>query len=773
MKLLTRCFPILCLSTVCLFAQGTAQDYQRAEQLKALHSKALPRSPRTGWSQNGQSLYATVYNMGAEPRHLAVDLATGKLRESNVKELADADIALQQADVLPHDPKARSKSRGVEQTLKVLNATHEAFTMSWITPDGTEKPYATIEPGATHVQNTYVGDLWVFTDAKNQPLAMARVPEAPALARITGKASAPTQAHPGRSPDGKWTAKLAKDGHALLLETSSGSQTLATAPTGEHFVRDIEWSPDSRFLFAFRSRAVDERQITLVESSPADQVQPKTRTMAYVKPGDPIEQPFPCLFDVTSGKEIPIDRSLFANPWHINDLAWSTDSSEFSFVYNQRGHQVMRILGVRASDGNVRTIHEDTTHTFIDYSQKFYLQRIPATREWIWMSERNGWNHLYLIDEANGRIKQQITNGTWNVRAVKAVDAEKRTIVFALSGRIKGQDPYFTHYARVNFDGTGFTPLTEANGDHRIEFSPNGNFLVDTWSRVDQPPVTEIRRADTGALVCEINRIDDAPLLKSGWSRPEPFVAKGRDTLTDIYGILIKPSNFDPNKTYPVIENLYAGPHDAFVPKRYTAWPFLSELAELGFIVVQIDGMGTNWRGKAFHDVAYKNLADAGLPDRIAWMKAAATTRPWMDLTKVGVFGTSAGGQNALSAMLHHGDFYKAAVAACGCHDNRMDKIWWNEAWMGWPVDDSYARNSNVTHADKLQGKLMLIVGELDPNVDPSSTLQVVNALEKANKDFDLLVITGTGHFASETPYAARRRADFFVRNLLGVEPRR
>jgi dipeptidyl aminopeptidase/acylaminoacyl peptidase len=272
--------------------------------------------------------------------------------------------------------------------------------------------------------------------------------------------------------------------------------------------------------------------------------------------------------------------------------------------------------------------------------------------------------------------------------------------------------------------------------------------------------------------VSELTRGDWSALLETGWKVPERFVAKGRDGTTDIYGVIYRPTNHDPAKKYPVIESIYAGPHGAHVPKRFSSFHWTQSLTELGFIVVQIDGMGTNWRSKAFHDVCWKNLADAGFPDRILWMKAAAGKDPSMDVSRVGIYGGSAGGQNALGALLFHPEFYKAAAADCGCHDNRMDKIWWNEAWMGWPIGPHYAEQSNVTNAHKLQGKLLLTVGELDHNVDPSSTMQVVNALIRADKDFELIVFPGADHGAGGSPYGDRRRRDFFVRNLLGVEPR-
>jgi dipeptidyl aminopeptidase/acylaminoacyl peptidase len=269
-----------------------------------------------------------------------------------------------------------------------------------------------------------------------------------------------------------------------------------------------------------------------------------------------------------------------------------------------------------------------------------------------------------------------------------------------------------------------------------------------------------------GRLLVQLEEADWSELLAAGWQVPERFVAKGRDGETDIYGVIIRPSHFEPGKKYPVIEQIYAGPQGAFVPKGFSLQLGDVQLAELGFIVVRIDGMGTSHRSKAFHDVCWKNLADAGFPDRRLWLEAAAKQHPELDLSRVGIVGGSAGGQNALGALLFHGDFYHAAVADCGCHDNRMDKVWWNELWMGWPIGEHYAEQSNVTQAHRLEGKLMLIVGELDNNVDPASTLQVVDALIKADKDFELLLIPGAGHGAGGSPYGRRRTWDFFVRHL-------
>ena len=507
--------------------------------------------------------------------------------------------------------------------------------------------------------------------------------------------------------------------------------------------------------------------IHFIESSPRGQLQPKLHRMHYYKPGDKIPVPRPRLFDLEKLEQIEVSDTLFENAWSISELRWADDSSRFTFLYNQRGHRVLRIVGVDR-DGHVQAIVNEEPETFIDYSGKKFSHYLDEASEIIWMSERDGWNHLYLYDAQNGEVKNQITTGEWVVRGVDWVDPEKRQVWFRAGGIRPEQDPYYIHYCRVNFDGSGLTILTEGNGTHRITYSPDREFFVDTFSRVNLPPVNELRRTKDGTLVCELERAE----VPAAWPVPEPFQAKGRDGKTDIYGVIYRPSNFDPNKTYPVVEHIYAGPHSAHVPKQFNISVRAQWMAELGFIVVRMDGMGTNHRSKAFHDVCWKNLMDGGFPDRIEWMKAAAAKYPQMDLSRVGIYGGSAGGQNALAALLKHGDFYHVAVADCGCHDNRMDKIWWNELWMSWPIGPHYAENSNVTHAHKLKGKLMLMLGEMDRNVDPASTMQVVDALVKADKDFDLVIMPGGGHMIEFTAYGARRRQDFLVRNLLDVEPR-
>ncbi len=663
-----------------------------------------------------------------------------------------------------------SRRTGEESGINFINRTVGEVALFWSGTDGALKQYGTIKPNETRRQHTFAGHVWVVKDGKGKLLGVFEAEDDEGDAIIDGTFALPKREPKTEQPKDPDTAFI-RDFNVWLREGEKEIQLTRDGSKENAFQVPFFWSPDGTKFVARQIKPAQEHKVFIVDSSPEDQLQPKLKTIDYLKPGDQIEQERPRLFDVKSAKEIAVSSELFSNPWSIEELKWDKDSSAFSFLYNQRGHQVLRVLRVD-KNGAVSPIIEETSPTFIDYSQKEYFKRLEKTNEILWASERDGYNHLYLFDAKTGALKNQITRGAWMVRAVERADEDKRQIWLRVMGAVPGQDPYYEHLARVNFDGSGFKILTFGDGTHKWQISPDGTRLIDTFSRVDSAPITTLRDAQTGVELSELEKANATELLKTGWTLPERFVAKGRDGQTDIYGVIIKPSNFDAAKKYPVIEQIYAGPQDYFTPKSFGTLNNLHKMAELGFVVVQMDGMGTNWRGKKFHDVAWKNLKDAGFPDRIAWMKAAAKTHPWMDLSRVGVYGGSAGGQNALGALLFHGDFYKAAAADCGCHDNRMDKIWWNEAWMGWPVGPEYADNSNVTHAKNLQGKLLLTVGGLDTNVDPASTMQVADALIKADKDFELIIFPGANHGAGESPYGQRRRMDFFVRSLLEAPSR-
>ena len=584
----------------------------------------------------------------------------------------------------------------------------------------------------------------------------------------------PESKEPKASPDGKREAfiknfnvwvrskdKGKKDETALSLDGSEGNA---------YALSSIRWAPDSRRLAAYRVRPGYKRLVQYVESSPDDQLQPKAFTIPYAKPGDALDVEQPVVFDAEAKTRVEVDNSLFPNAFELSEIVWRKDGRGLTFEYSQRGHQVYRVIEVEPAAGKARALISEEPKTFFCYSGKKYRFDVADGKEIIWMSERDGWNHLYLYDGATGTVKNQITKGAWVVRGVDKVDEDKRQVYFRASGLVPGEDPYFVYPYRVNFDGTDLTPLADPGATHSVVYSADTKFFVDTFSRVDKAPVCVLRQAPDGKILMPVETAEIAGLVKAGWRAPEPFVAKGRDGTTDIYGIIIRPLNFDKSRKYPVIENIYAGPQDSFVPKSFMPYNGMMSLAELGFIVVQIDGMGTSNRSKAFHDVCWKNLGDAGFPDRILWHKAVAAKYPYYDISRVGIYGTSAGGQNAMGGVLFHPEFYKACVASCGCHDNRMDKIWWNEQWMGWPLGPEYAAASNVDNAWRLRGNLLLFVGELDTNVDPSSTMQVVNALIKANKTFGLLVLPGQNHTGGGD-YGERARRDFFVRNLLRVEP--
>ena len=581
------------------------------------------------------------------------------------------------------------------------------------------------------------------------------------------------------SPDKKWEAYV-KDNNLYLSplwdekEKDKPKEEIALTMDGTANLRydgwSIIWSPDSRKLATVKVRDVQERRIPLIESSPSSQKQPILQWRDYAKPGDVLPVYLPVLFDVEARKQMALNVTPYENQFYLNLTGWREDSRAFTFEFNQRGHQRYVIGEVSAADGSIRHLVDEQTKTFIYYYNN-YRYDLDDGKELLWISERDGWRHLYLIDGTSGQVKRQVTKGEWVLRQVDYVDETNRVVYFTASGFNKGEDPYNLHYCRINLDGTGFTDMTPENGNHRVTFSADRSYFTDVYSRPDLPPVSQLKRTSDASVVAGLQRCDVSALQAESWQMPEVFCAKGRDGQTDIWGNIYRPMHFDASKSYPVVEFIYAGPHDSHVDKDFKpAHHLVSKLVELGFIVVSIDGMGTSNRSKAFHDVCWKNLKDAGFPDRIAWMKAAGAKYKYMDLNRVGIYGWSAGGQNAMAALLFHNDFYKVAVALCGSHDNRMDKIWWNEQWMGYPIDASYSTSSNVDNAYRLKGKLLLINGELDDNVDPASTLQVVSALMKANKNFEQLYLPGKTHSLGG-PFEMHKMHDFFVKNLLGQEP--
>lgn len=591
------------------------------------------------------------------------------------------------------------------------------------------------------------------------------------------------------NPVNKNTFIIHKDNNLYLVKGDDKDNATAVTADGVdtcYYSSWGSWSSDGKYYATVLIKPAPKHYVTYTLSSPTDQVQPKYHNQEYAKPGDSLNYRIPVIVDVEAKKTIyPKSTALFASQYNVDAPRWDEGDKTLTFEFNERGHKTYRILEMDLQ-GNVRTLIEEKNDKYVAYSRN--LRRDLDSQHILWKSDRDGHAHLYIYNRKTGKLTQ-VTKGNYWVRNVvdATIDdkgkgyiiftangkdcANMGTVASSLDGNIAQEDPYNVHYYRIDINGKNLTALTPEKANHKATYNRESNTLIDTYSTVLNPPVTVLRSAIDGKIISTLETADITRLKDAGWSAPEVFVAPGRDGKTDMWGIIQRPRNFDPNKKYPVIEYIYSGPGDQYVPKDFTPWLWnLADLAELGFIVVQLDAMTTSFRSLDFEQVCYKNLKDAGFPDRIEWIKAAAKKYPYMDIERMGIYGCSAGGQEALGALLFHPEFYKVGYAACGCHDNRMDKIWWNEQWMGYPVDKSYEECSNVVNAKNLQGKLMLVVGEQDDNVDPSSSYQVVNALQKANKDFDFLLITGAHHTMGES-FGEHKRYDFFVKHLLGIDP--
>lgn len=731
--------PLMLLSSGPAFAQGTLEDYNRAYSLRqkfsgyqVYHSDVNPH-----WV-TGTSSFWYLQRTPQGNEYLLVDADRQTRRPLFVRD--SLAVQLQQSLGRRVDARNLPLDKGnLEASLDVFRFVCDGYN-------------------------------WRYEIAANRLTREGKVPP-----RRKGRHWMETDDEKGwgpvTSPDGKYEAYIKNDNIFVRDKASGRERQLSQDGTlSNYYSSYIQWSPDSRKVLSCRIRPVQKRYVYYVESSPRDQLQPKLHQQEYAKPGDELPFKVPCIFHVETGQRCIPETSLFAHQYSLSYLRWDADSKSVTFEYNERGHKTYRVLELSAEDGKVRTLIEEKEEKFVNYPL-IYRNYLQDGKHILWTSERDNYNHLYLYDRTTGRPVRQITKGRWYVRGVQHVDEQNQWIYFSANGMNPKEDPYLIHYYRIGFDGKDLVELTPDEGMHQAWFSSDYRYLVDVYSKVDTPPVAVLRDARTGRQVMPLEQADISRLEDNGWRAPEVFSAKGRDGKTDIWGVIYRPTNFDPSRKYPVVEYIYSGPGGQHVPKSFSSYNWwMTSLAELGFIVVQVDGMSTSFRSKEFEEVCYKNLKDAGLPDHIAWLQEAARRYPYMDLDRVGIFGSSAGGQEAMSAVLFHPEFYKAAYSACGCHDNRMDKIWWNELWMGYPVDSSYIESSNVEQAHRLERPLMLVVGEMDDNVDPASTMQVVNALIKANKDFELVVVPGAGHTMGDN-FGEHKRYDFFVRHLMGVEP--
>ena len=600
------------------------------------------------------------------------------------------------------------------------------------------------------------------------------------------------------SPD-KTRAAFVRDWNLWIREVASGKETQLTTDGVKDFgyATDnagwtsseraiLTWSPDSKKIATFQQdqRGVGEMYLVKTEVG-----HPTLKAWKYPLPGDErVTMIQRVVVDVAAAKVVRVqlppdqhrsslcdDVACRGTGW--SDVTWSADGSKLAFVSTSRDHKKEQLRVVDTATGDVRDVLEESVPTFFESGNGAVNWRyLSASNEVIWFSERSNWGHLYLYDGA-GKLRNAITSGDWNVTQILRMDEKKRQLYFLGVGREKGRDPYFVHLYRVGFDGTGLTLLTPEDANHEVSMSPDGGHFVDSYSRPETPPATLLRDPD-GKLVVTVEKADVARLVETGWKPPIPFTVKARDGQTDLSGLMYRPTRFDENAKYPIINHIYPGPQTGSIGSRdfRASHGDTQALAELGFVVVEIDGMGTPWRSKKFHEAYFGDMGDNTLPDQVAGMKELAARYPWIDLNRAGIYGHSGGGYATADAMFRYPDFFKVGISEAGNHDNREYEDDWAEKWIGLlekkaDGTSNYDSQANQSIAKNLKGHLLLAHGTMDDNVPPYNTLLVVNELIRANKDFDLLMLPNRSHGFGNEPYMVRRRWDYFVRYLLGAEP--
>ena len=604
------------------------------------------------------------------------------------------------------------------------------------------------------------------------------------------------------SPDGKRAAFI-RDWNLWIRDLPAGRETQLTTDGVKDYGYATDnagwaksdrpilvWSPDSKKIATFQQ---DQRRVGEMYLVSTQVGHPKLEAWKYPLPGDDVVAMIErVIIDADARKVVRLKMepdqhrgtlcdNLACRGGDWADIQWAADSASVAFASTSRDHKVTTLRIADPATGTVREVLQEKVATFFESGNgRVNWKYLPASNEVIWFSERENWGHLYLYDAQSGKLKHAITTGEGNVTQVVHVDEKARVIFFQAVGREKGRDPYFTHLYRVSMDGGAPVLLTPENATHEIFMSDSGKYFVDSYSKPDVPPVAVLRDAD-GKLVMELEKADISKLLATGWKPPTPIVVKARDGATDLYGLMYQPTKLVSGRKYPIINHIYPGPQTGSVGGR-TFSPARGDaqaLAELGFVVVEIDGMGTPWRSKKFHEAYYGNMADNTLPDQVAGMKQLAQRYAFIDITRAGIYGHSGGGYATAAAMFHYPDFFKVGISESGNHDNRVYEDDWAEKWIGLLDKDealaaAYEKQANQAVAKNLKGKLLLAHGTMDANVPPNNTLLVVDALIKANKDFDLLLIPNAGHgYGTAGNYMTRRRWDYFVRNLLGMEPPR
>jgi dipeptidyl aminopeptidase/acylaminoacyl peptidase len=602
------------------------------------------------------------------------------------------------------------------------------------------------------------------------------------------------------SPDRKRAAFI-RDFNLWVRDIATGKETQLTTDGQKDFgyATDnagwthsdrpvLAWSPDSKKIATFQQDQRGVGDMYLVETKVGH---PTLQAWKYPLPGDEVVTTIQrVIIEVDTPRvirlQLPPDqhRSTLCDDLQCRggewaDVEWTPDANQLAFVSTSRDHKHAQLRIADAATGNIRDVLDETVATQYESGQgRVNWHYLPATSEVVWYSERDNWGQLYLYDATTGKLKNQITKGDGVVTQLLRIDEKNRLLYFLAAGREKGRDPYFSHLYRIGFDGQNLSLLTPEDANHEISVSPSGRFFFDSYSKPDVAPTAVLRSAE-GKLITTIEKADISKLLAAGWKPPVPITVKARDGVTDLYGLMFKPTNLDEKKKYPIINHIYPGPQGGSVGSRSfsVARGDAQALAELGFIVVEIDGMGNPLRSKKFHDAYYGNMGDNTLPDQVTAMKQLAQKYPWIDIDRAGIYGHSGGGFATADAMFRYPDFFKVGISESGNHDNRLYEDDWGERYQGLLTRDgngktNYDDQANQNIAKNLKGHLLLAHGTLDDNVPPYNTLVVVDALIKANKDFDLLMLPNQRHgYGNASNYMTRRRWDYFVRYLLGVEP--
>ena len=607
------------------------------------------------------------------------------------------------------------------------------------------------------------------------------------------------------SPNGKLAAYIAHynlwirdlDTNKSMQLTFDGKQDYGYATNNAGWIKSdgavLKWSPNSDKIATFQQ---DARGVGMMYLTSSNIGHPRLEAWKHPLPGDAeiftIERVIIHLGNQPKTVRLKMEKDfqrgtttdhIAGRNNELLDAQWNKKGTKFAFVSGSRDHKVAHLQIADAQTGAVTSVHKEEVTTYYESGVNAENWRVLFdSNEFIWYSEKTDWGHLYLYDLKTKTLKNEITSGNFIVKQIKSIDEKNRQIYFSAGGKEAG-NPYHNYYYKINFDGTNFTNLTPSKGTHSVTISDDYSLLIDTYSTTTEPPITVLRNG-FGEKIMDLEIADISELKEKNWQAPVEFSLKARDGKTDLYGIMCLPSHYNANKKYPVLNYIYPGPQSGSIGKYgfRPVWRDFQAVAELGFVVVAVDAMGTPMRSKSFHDAYYGNMGDNGLPDNITAIKQLAQKYKGMDLEKIGIWGHSGGGFASTRAVFTYPEFYDVAVSGAGNHDNRNYEADWGEKWQGLLIEGNiegktdgttnYDNQANQLIAKNLKGKLLITHGSMDNNVPPSNTMLVVEALIKANKDFDMILYPNKRHgYGDMTNYMTRKRWDYFVTHLLNAKP--